>query len=549
MRILIVLCAGIGLMLAAAPAAAQDRVAIDSIGDVRAILGSQGKSICVSGAGEAIAVIYGAPSGAVQNPMIVKIAYSLDGGQTWIRHGPFSAPLQRLYNDIAGTPDFHTNPGELWFAWQTNTSGINVMIEENIPSVPSFSVPIAPPSCAYMWQPSISVAQDDPHDIVATAYSYLIGGNEWAYCWMSPDGGYTWSDTIPMALISPDGAPGAVAAGTNGYVFYAYLDIYTYSPTDSTSYPYYMESTDGGNTWSAETPITVFPVNASSQYWWHEFDCIVVDNEPWVVYHDIGVGGTGGPHVAKATGSPGGWTWTVWDGGVIGRDSTWLYDTLYYCRPDQYPQLSLDPASGRILVSYKSYIYIGDGATWATHAGAHVQGIYTPDGGNTWRITGPLSAANAGEILWDDWSATETADRSVEAGWNSKSYSIWVQEDAQTGAGVLNFESGLFGWWLYDWPVAIEEILDDRVVGCGLTIEPSVTRGACRARFTLREAGDVSLRVYDATGRLVREIIDARFESGIHDVNVETKDLSNGTYFVIIDSDRGSPVAKFCVVR
>ena len=113
-----------------------DRTFIDSVGDIRAIMGAQGKSICVSGGGEAIAVLYGGRSGDPDNSMRAQVAYSLDGGATWTVYGPFgNPPARRLYNDVVGTPDFHTNPGELFFIWQENTLGyndgvINVMIEE-----------------------------------------------------------------------------------------------------------------------------------------------------------------------------------------------------------------------------------------------------------------------------------------------------------------------------------------------------------------------------------------------------------------------------------
>jgi hypothetical protein len=99
----------------------RDRVLIDSIGDIRAIMGGQGKNICVSGGGEAIAVIYGRPSGDPNNSMIATVAYSLDGGETWINYGPFSPPVRRMYNSVDGVSDFNSAAGRLYFCWQENT--------------------------------------------------------------------------------------------------------------------------------------------------------------------------------------------------------------------------------------------------------------------------------------------------------------------------------------------------------------------------------------------------------------------------------------------
>ncbi|MDH4210580.1 MAG: T9SS type A sorting domain-containing protein [candidate division WOR-3 bacterium] len=527
-----------------------DRVMIDSVGNIRAILGSQGKSIAVSGGGEAIAVIYGEPSGDPNNTMLVKVAYSLNGGVSWTTYGPFSGGGRRIYNDVAYTPNFHTNPGELWFAFQFCTQGyidvmIEVMKEENLPAAPSFSVPIIPPNAqapaTYPWEPSIVVMQDDPTHLVLTAWSYLANGNGWAYCWISNDGGYGWSDTIPMVQISADGSAGALAAGTDEYLFYTYLDYYTFSGTDSTPYPHYTESTDGGYTWSDGAPITIFPANTSSQYWWHEFDCIVVDSEPWVVHNDIGVGGTGGPHIAKATGSPGNWTWDIWHQDTVGFDSTWIGDTLYYCAPSQYPSLSYDPVFGRVLASCKSYIYVGNTVNWAMYDGAHIQGVYTDDGGSSWHITDALSTANTGEIIWDDWNATETADWLGYSGPYLKNYSIWVLEDPNTEAGELYFES---------WSMpAIEETGDLSVSILDFEIFPSVVTNAGVVRFTMQIAGYVSVRVYDVSGRTVEGIFDGYLDRGTHKVDLRTDYLCSGTYFTVLQTEFGQQVEKFVVVR
>ena len=98
-----------------------DRVHIDTVGDIRAILGGQGKSIVVSQNGEAIAVLYGGSIGDPNNTMQAQVAYSLNGGTTWNIYGPFgNPPCRRLYNGVVGTPNFHVNPGELFFIWQEN---------------------------------------------------------------------------------------------------------------------------------------------------------------------------------------------------------------------------------------------------------------------------------------------------------------------------------------------------------------------------------------------------------------------------------------------
>ena len=108
------------------------RTPIAQVGDVNAILGPQGKNICISGDGMHVAVIYGGPTVDPLNCMEVMIAYSTDAGSTWTHYGPFSDVLYRIYASVDGHSDFDDHPEYLWFAWQetpygSTTSEIKVM--------------------------------------------------------------------------------------------------------------------------------------------------------------------------------------------------------------------------------------------------------------------------------------------------------------------------------------------------------------------------------------------------------------------------------------
>jgi hypothetical protein len=519
-----------------------DRIMIDSVGDIRAVLGSQGKSICVSGGAEAIAVLYGRPSGDPDNSMIVSVAYSVDSGATWTVYSPFSAPVRRMYNSVDGAPDFNTWGGHLWFIWQENTLGYNdgalyVMIEENIPAQPSFSVPIGLTQAPdmYPWEPDIAVDPDDPQNLVATAFSWLANGNEWAYCWISHDGGYTWTDTIPMAHISPDGSAGNLSRGTGGYVVYAYLDYGDVGLNDSTPVPYYIESTDGGYTWSDETRVPNVPANASSQFWWHEFECLVINDEPWFVFNDIGTPG-GGPYVIRGYGSPGNWVWSVWDAGVIGFDSTVFGSTLWYCKPSQYPSLAYNPVNNMIVCTYKSDVIITP-----THDGPHIQGIYTFDNGAHWYISDPLSAATT-TIYWGDWNATETAHHLVHFDGYSKAYSVWIDEPALT----MYFESEYVTPW--GWP-GIEEANYKAAWLNDLHITPIIASNSFRICFTMPYGCFVSARIYDVGGKLVSTPFAEELSRGTYKKTINTSNLSSGTHFAVLETGSCKQVEKIIVVR
>jgi hypothetical protein len=468
--------------------------------------------------------------------MEIKIAYSIDGGGTWTTYGPFSGEIRRIYPGVDGSPSFDVNPGELYFTWQESPSGYDVgdqkvMIEEGTPSASSPSTPLSLPQAPdiFPWITSIAISPDDPLNLIATGWSYLNGGNNWAYCWISTDGGYTWTDTIPMCYIDGSGASGHISMGSSGYVAYTYQDLWTWGSIDIV-YPYYIESTDGGMTWSAETPLPEVPLlQADAQFWWHELDGIVWNDEPWFIHNDINqvFPDSAGMWVFHATGSPGSWSWDIigvndydLDPGITINDTTWTYVI------SQYPSISVDPFSGRVLASAKAnWLVTTNGGADSIGSGAHVGGIFTDDGGSTWRQARPMSEIHVEQIVWGDWSATETAK------WipNDAVYTAWAHEAELN----LYFDGGMVT------PVGVAEVKDD-VASLRFRLAPTiVTEGNCQIMFTMPQAGEVSVNLYDATGSLIENVVDGRLEAGEHDYTIHTSELANGAYFVTMETPNG----------
>jgi hypothetical protein len=246
---------------------------IDSVGDIRATMGSSGKGICVSEYGNAIAVCYGRPSYDTNNSMLVMVAYSTDGGATFTTYGPYSSASRRIYAAVDGTADFDAQPGELFHSWQYTVQGYDVgdhlvMIEENIPSSPSPSVPISltsnPAFCP--WNSSIAVSPDIPGHVVATDHHLYNNGNENMYAYISTDGGYSWTDTINVSD-TVVGDAGHVDMGTGGYVF-ATMHLDSLVDGYNVLTPYYNESTDGGFTWAGPEMLPVPYLDSVSSFWW-----------------------------------------------------------------------------------------------------------------------------------------------------------------------------------------------------------------------------------------------------------------------------------------
>jgi hypothetical protein len=391
------------------------RVLFGPIGNEKAILGQQGKNIVISNLGEVIAVIYGAPTTDPGNPLQIVVAYSFDNGLTWTDYAWNSPELAVINAGADGSPDFHANPGELYFVWQETPAGqttgpIKVMVEGDIPSNSWLSYPIALPSSASYecCLPCIGVDPDNPYTVLVTAQSRL---HDALYSWISHDGGYTWTDPIVIAAVdSARGKAGHFRRDSGGHVFMTYHDSMTVDDV-SIEYPYYVESTDGGYTWLQPHPLPVPYVHTdNSLFWWHEMDCDIIASSIWAVHTDLGADSM---WLFRGMGSPGSWSWTVYNITEIASCSTWTGSTLNYAYPVQYASIGGDPGGDVVVVSYKGYYYYGDTLGSSTHDGAHIGAVLgmTYQYNIQWNRNYAASVANNNEIAWDDWGATEMAHR------------------------------------------------------------------------------------------------------------------------------------------
>jgi len=524
-----------------------DRGLIVVSGDLRSILGPGGKNIAVSASGDAIAVIYGDATTNPNNILEIYVAYSLDGGATWTHYGPHSPELRRIYPGVDGSPDFDVNPGELYFEWQESVSGytdgdLKCMIEENVPSAPSFSSPVSMPGASGTvlcpWLGTIAVNTEDPFWLVTSAWSYLNNGNQAIYFWVSEDGGYTWSDTIRVVdPIDATGCSGHARFGSGNYLHYVFQSLKSIGGFDKV-YPYYTESTDGGYTWATPAALPDVPlINAeNAQFWWHELDLEVVNDEIWHIENDINqvFPDSAGFWVFHGTGGPGSWSWDIFDVNDYTFGPTVIGDYSYYFAPIQYGSVCHDPVSGMIAVTFKCYyetIYTPTNDT--IHDGYHVGAIYTTDNGGTWTESAPLSEPDIGAQLIN-WNATETAHLLVNDGGSVWAYSVWIEDVTFN----TYFELGRLAPY-----VGVAEMSND-IVHYNFSVRPNITTNRCEAVFNMPVGGTVGVKLYDTSGRLIENVYEGSLAQGNQTINVNTTDLATGTYFVVLETEAGSDAQK-----
>jgi hypothetical protein len=83
---------------------------------------------------------------------------------------------------------------------------------------------------------------------------------------------------------------------------------------------------------------------------------------------------------------------------------------------------------------------------------------------------------------------------------------------------------------------------------------PNPFRRSTRIAFGLGEAGDVSLKVYDVSGRLVRVLVDGRRDARTHEVEWDGTDargarVASGVYFYHLTADQQTHIRKAVVLR
>ncbi|WP_412070298.1 T9SS type A sorting domain-containing protein [Rubrivirga sp. IMCC43871] len=78
---------------------------------------------------------------------------------------------------------------------------------------------------------------------------------------------------------------------------------------------------------------------------------------------------------------------------------------------------------------------------------------------------------------------------------------------------------------------------------------PNPATGTARVRFELATAADVSLRVFDTTGRQVMTLADGARAAGSHDVSADLSGLASGVYVLRMVADGDVATARLAVVR
>ncbi|HDM90477.1 MAG TPA: T9SS type A sorting domain-containing protein, partial [candidate division WOR-3 bacterium] len=187
------------------------------------------------------------------------------------------------------------------------------------------------------------------------------------------------------------------------------------------------------------------------------------------------------------------------------------------------------------------------------------------DGGNTFTILTPFDGYPEDEVYSGNcFIPGEPAFSGTYVAWRKDYFDL---SDYAGDTVIIAFDFGsdnsvtYAGWyinWVKIWstvPVEVgekEQILPGKVALHEAV--PNPTTGITSISFSLPRSMEVDLSVYDATGRLVRNLISGEVKAGTHTVTWNGRDgyyrkVPNGVYFLRLRAGSATESRKLLLIR
>jgi len=434
-----------------------------------------------------------------------------DDQRSVIVYHEFGAPNYLSFMDIDG--------GNLWGAWPNDPHTVNVNNS--------------------VW-PYICVTGNN-NIVIATGD---FSTNE-QHLYLSTDAGVNWTslaDFDSCATLSQF----LRASHNSDKVVYVHTQFITDSVASGQldNNVYYMLSTDGGQTWGTHTNITnyapsdsiraycsvnaVFDANDDLHIAWSGRR--VTDNyyEASKIYHWDEV--SGNIHIVSSPSTyysdPGGWWLETATGGDYGG---WRL-------PADQPQLVVDNSTNDLYCLWHGNDDYNDAS-----AGGFVNGEFygsrSSDGGATWssyiNLTNTRTPGGAAGAC-DDEDYMTACPRVV----NDSIFLSYV-EDKDAGGfpqGEGSLTDNPVRCWVFHTFTGIVENESETLNATTFSLAPNPATRITTLGYTVATAGQVDITLFDASGRVVDKLDNGYRSAGVYSLTIDTDNLANGTYFVVIDA-------------
>ncbi len=491
-----------------------------------------------------------------QDQLIYQGNYSYNAWQTIERGQPFDVDYDSLGNIYAAV------------ALADSTIHLFESTDNGVTWVDSRTY--APGPLAYIGNVRLLISDDGDSSLAYLFYIWTGGGG--GNLWCNVTNISTWT-FLREDMLDSTGADSVVDMSVTrdhywgeGYILYA-----DYQKGEGDAYIYFTMSTNHGGSWS--TP-TALQVNSG---------------DPCLAYGGYGLGGNlyraytyrpthpdSSRIQVRRSDTYGG----SWYGSVIVRDGT--------AGDNSNPQIAAahtPRANQAVWATYTS--------DWNNSGNLQIWCSYSSDGGANWvNPPGPAYAGTADEFgssinvlrvdnqdvfhlayIYDD-TATTTLDsirvQSTDGDtWPGASTSIGINDSAYAPncRPIATFSTGLPGVAYagaagvnvyYDnvWYTGVEES-EARVRNLEFELlqnRPNPFSTRTTIQYALPAKADVSLKVYDVSGRLVRTLVEGKVDAGLHAAVWDGTDeygspVSNGVYFYRLLSPDGVRTSKLNLVR
>lgn len=99
------------------------------------------------------------------------------------------------------------------------------------------------------------------------------------------------------------------------------------------------------------------------------------------------------------------------------------------------------------------------------------------------------------------------------------------------------------------WSLSVGEFSSPEVVATNVVVSPNPLTGSGKVSFSLMKSGMTSLKLYNTAGQLVEEIMQGQKNAGSYTIDLNTHGLTQGTYFLVLETPDGKTSRSLVVLR
>jgi len=99
-----------------------------------------------------------------------------------------------------------------------------------------------------------------------------------------------------------------------------------------------------------------------------------------------------------------------------------------------------------------------------------------------------------------------------------------------------------------DW-TGIVENKTENTISRFISLAPNPSNGLAKFSYVTKQQGNVKISLYDASGRLVNNLINETKPAGTYTLNLNNQELPNGIYFIRVETTEGMASKTMTIVR